>query len=41
MQFLPSTADLKIISGASHGFWEHLDKVAVLLQEWFSKYLKP
>lgn len=40
MQYLLSTAELKIIPGASHGFWGYLDKVVVLLQEWFGEHLK-
>lgn len=40
MQYLPSTAALKLIPGATHGFWGHLDKVAILLQECFARHLK-
>lgn len=40
MQYLPSTAALKLIPGAAHGFWGHLDKVEILLQGWFARHLK-
>lgn len=39
MNYLPAGSELKLIPGATHNFWNNIDQVAGLLQNWFSKHL--
>lgn len=37
---LPQESEIKLLPGTGHGFWGHIDEVALLLQKWFVEHLK-
>ncbi|MBS0272056.1 MAG: alpha/beta hydrolase [Proteobacteria bacterium] len=37
--YLPKGSEIKVLPGADHGFWGHIDQVADLLQNWFGDHL--
>lgn len=40
LSYLPKGSEIKVLSGADHGFWGHIDQAATLLQNWFKEYLR-